>query len=71
MATKTKAFINSALITWARETAGFSIPEASTRLGVTEAQLSSWEAGTLGPIYSMGAKRRLLVSDCERWIRTH
>jgi transcriptional regulator with XRE-family HTH domain len=44
MATKTKAFINSALITWARETAGFSIPEASTRLGVTEAQLSSWEA---------------------------
>jgi transcriptional regulator with XRE-family HTH domain len=44
MATKTKAFINSALITWARETAGFSILEASTRLGVTEAQLSSWEA---------------------------
>jgi hypothetical protein len=29
------------------------------------------QAGTLGPIYSMGAKRRLLVSDCEQWIRTH
>jgi DNA-binding transcriptional regulator YiaG len=43
MAAKTKALINPALITWARDTAGFSIPDASARLSVTEAQLANWE----------------------------
>ena len=29
------------------------------------------EKGQLGPVYQIGLKRRILVSDCENWIRTH
>lgn len=46
MAVRTKASNNPALITWARETAGFSVAEASARLGVSEEQLKAWEATT-------------------------
>jgi Zn-dependent peptidase ImmA (M78 family) len=44
MATRVKALITPALITWARETAGFSLAEAAVRLKVTEEQLASWES---------------------------
>jgi Zn-dependent peptidase ImmA (M78 family)/transcriptional regulator with XRE-family HTH domain len=44
MATRVKALIAPALITWARETAGLSLAEAAERLDVAEAQLASWEA---------------------------
>jgi Zn-dependent peptidase ImmA (M78 family)/DNA-binding XRE family transcriptional regulator len=43
MATRTKASNNPALITWARETSGFSVAEAAARLGTSEEQLSAWE----------------------------
>jgi transcriptional regulator with XRE-family HTH domain len=44
MATQTKASSTPALITWARETAGFGLAEAAERLGVSEEQLQAWEA---------------------------
>jgi Zn-dependent peptidase ImmA (M78 family) len=47
MAARIKAHVNPALITWARETAGFSTPaEASTQLKIEEAQLAAWEDPT-------------------------
>jgi len=44
MAARVKALITPTLITWARETAGFSLAEAAERLKVSEEQLTSWEA---------------------------
>jgi Zn-dependent peptidase ImmA (M78 family)/transcriptional regulator with XRE-family HTH domain len=44
MATRVKALIAPALITWARETAGFSLAEAAERLNFAEEQLASWES---------------------------
>jgi Zn-dependent peptidase ImmA (M78 family) len=44
MATHVKALIAPALITWARETAGFSIAEAAERLKIDEEQLTAWES---------------------------
>jgi Zn-dependent peptidase ImmA (M78 family)/transcriptional regulator with XRE-family HTH domain len=44
MAARIKASSTSALITWARETAGFSIAEAAEKLGVSEDQLKDWES---------------------------
>jgi Zn-dependent peptidase ImmA (M78 family)/DNA-binding XRE family transcriptional regulator len=44
MAARTKASNNPALITWARETAGFGAAEAAARLGVSEDQLRAWES---------------------------
>jgi hypothetical protein len=47
MAARVKAHVNPALITWARETAGFSTPaEAAARLKIEEAQLAAWEDPT-------------------------
>jgi Zn-dependent peptidase ImmA (M78 family) len=44
MATRVKALITPALVTWARETAGLSLAEAAGRLGVGEDQLAAWES---------------------------
>jgi Zn-dependent peptidase ImmA (M78 family) len=44
MAPRVKALINPALITWARESAGFAMAEAATRLDIDEARLAAWEA---------------------------
>jgi Zn-dependent peptidase ImmA (M78 family)/transcriptional regulator with XRE-family HTH domain len=43
MAARVKALANPALITWARDTAGFSIAEAAERLDIEEARLTAWE----------------------------
>jgi Zn-dependent peptidase ImmA (M78 family) len=43
MAPRVKALINPALITWARETAGFTVAEAAMRLDIEEARLAAWE----------------------------
>ena len=43
MAARIKALINPALVTWARETAGFAIAEAAARLNIDEARLAAWE----------------------------
>jgi Zn-dependent peptidase ImmA (M78 family)/DNA-binding XRE family transcriptional regulator len=44
MTARVKALINPALITWARETAGFTATEAASRLDIDEAALLAWEA---------------------------
>src|SRR5258708_2903329 len=43
MAARVKALINPALITWARETAGFTLPEAAKKLDIEEERLAAWE----------------------------
>lgn len=43
MATRVKALVKPALITWARESAGFGTADAAARLKVDEAQLVDWE----------------------------
>jgi Zn-dependent peptidase ImmA (M78 family) len=43
MAARVKAIINPALITWARETAGFTAAEAAERLKVDQERLLAWE----------------------------
>lgn len=43
MAARVKALITPALITWARETAGFSIAEAADKLDIEAEKLTSWE----------------------------
>jgi transcriptional regulator with XRE-family HTH domain len=43
MAARVKSTINPALLTWARETAGFAPAEAANRLKVEEARLAAWE----------------------------
>jgi Zn-dependent peptidase ImmA (M78 family)/transcriptional regulator with XRE-family HTH domain len=44
MAARKKALNNPALITWARETAGFSVADAAARLGMTEDEFAAWES---------------------------
>jgi hypothetical protein len=39
MAPRVKALINPALVTWARESAGFATAEAAARLDIDEARL--------------------------------
>jgi Zn-dependent peptidase ImmA (M78 family) len=43
MATRVKSTINPALLTWARETAGFTPSDAAKRLKIDEGRLSAWE----------------------------
>jgi Zn-dependent peptidase ImmA (M78 family) len=43
MATRIKALITPALITWARETAGFSVAEVADKLGIDADKLTAWE----------------------------
>lgn len=44
MAARVKALANPPLITWARETAGFTTAEAAARLDIEEARLIGWES---------------------------
>jgi Zn-dependent peptidase ImmA (M78 family) len=44
MAARIKALVAPALITWARETAGFSIAEAADKLDVDAEKLTAWES---------------------------
>jgi Zn-dependent peptidase ImmA (M78 family)/DNA-binding XRE family transcriptional regulator len=43
MAARVKSTINPALLTWARETAGFTPAEAARRLKIDETRLAAWE----------------------------
>lgn len=43
MAARVKALVNPALITWARETAGFTTAEAAKHLDIEEVRLANWE----------------------------
>jgi Zn-dependent peptidase ImmA (M78 family)/DNA-binding XRE family transcriptional regulator len=43
MPARVKAIINPALISWARDSAGFTVAEAAQKLGIGEKQLAAWE----------------------------
>jgi hypothetical protein len=43
----------------------------ATALGIsTQAIYEAVAGGALGPVYVKGNKRRILVSDAERWVRS-
>jgi transcriptional regulator with XRE-family HTH domain len=42
---------NPALLTWARETAGLSMPRLARKLGVSSAAILRWERGEFAPTY--------------------
>lgn len=43
MPARVKAIINPALISWARDSAGFTVAEAAQKLGIEEERLAGWE----------------------------
>lgn len=45
MTKRIKAMINPAVLTWARETAGFDLAAAAAKINVDEEKLAVWEAG--------------------------
>ncbi len=59
MAARTKASNTPALITWARETAGFSVADAAERLGVSEDQLREWESASVENAPSIPQLRKM------------
>jgi Zn-dependent peptidase ImmA (M78 family) len=59
MAARVKAFANPALITWARETAGFTSAEAAERLKIEDAQLLAWEDSATDDAPSIPQLRKL------------
>lgn len=59
MATRVKALVAPALITWARETAGFSIAEASKRLDIDPVKIAEWEAADSDASPSIPQLRKL------------
>lgn len=42
-----KAKVNVAMLTWARERSGYSLPEFAHKLGITDEKLAQWETGEL------------------------
>lgn len=40
-----KAKVNTAMLTWARERSGYSLPEFAHKLGITDEKLAQWETG--------------------------
>jgi Zn-dependent peptidase ImmA (M78 family)/DNA-binding XRE family transcriptional regulator len=44
-----EAFIKAELLVWARESAGYSLPDAARKLGITTDKLDSWEKGVARP----------------------
>ena len=60
MVARVKALINNpALITWARETAGFTPAEAAKRLDIEEARLAAWEDPAVDEAPSIPQLRKL------------
>jgi Zn-dependent peptidase ImmA (M78 family) len=59
MAARVKAIIAPALITWARDTAGFSVAEAAQKIGIQERQLLAWEDPKLEDAPSIPQLRKL------------
>ncbi len=59
MAARVKSTITPALVTWARETAGFTPAEAAKRLKVDEARLAAWEDPTKEDAPSIPQLRKL------------
>jgi Zn-dependent peptidase ImmA (M78 family)/transcriptional regulator with XRE-family HTH domain len=59
MAKRLKATITPAVLTWTRQTAGFSLAEASRRLKVKEERLTAWEDPNSGEAPSIPQLRKL------------
>jgi Zn-dependent peptidase ImmA (M78 family)/transcriptional regulator with XRE-family HTH domain len=59
MAERVTALVNPALITWARETAGFSLAEAAEKLNVDEERLAAWEDPKLEDAPSIPQLRKI------------
>ena len=59
MAKRLKATITTAVLTWARQTAGFSLAEAARRLKVKEERLTEWEDPNSGATPSLPQLRKL------------
>ncbi len=49
MAKRVEALVKPELLTWARQTAGFTLPEAARRAQIKSAQLDVWERGESRP----------------------
>jgi len=45
MTKRIKATINPAVLTWARETAGFDLTAAASKVDIDEEKLAAWETG--------------------------
>src|SRR5882757_1826036 len=52
MAKSVKALINPAMLTWAREQAGYSLADAARKLGIDEARLQGLESGEEIPTFA-------------------
>jgi Zn-dependent peptidase ImmA (M78 family) len=52
MAKSVKALINPAMLTWAREQAGYSLADAARKLGTDEARLQGLESGEETPTFA-------------------
>ena len=61
MAKRLKAEITPAVLTWARQTAGFSLAEAARRLKVKEERISAWEDPKSGDAPSIPQLRKQRV----------
>jgi Zn-dependent peptidase ImmA (M78 family)/transcriptional regulator with XRE-family HTH domain len=59
MPARVKAIINPALISWARDSAGFTVAEAAQKLGIEETQLAGWEDPTVEDTPSIPQLRKL------------
>jgi Zn-dependent peptidase ImmA (M78 family) len=59
MANRLKAAITPAVLTWARQTAGFSLAEAARRLKIKEERLAEWEDPNNADAPSIPQLRRL------------
>lgn len=59
MTRSVRAKVKPALLVWARESAGYTVPEAAKRLAVSEEKVTAWEEGesspTIGQLQSMAA----------------
>ena len=49
MATRVEALIKGPVLRWARETAGYSVPEAAQKLEIDPAAYERWEADQAAP----------------------
>jgi Zn-dependent peptidase ImmA (M78 family)/transcriptional regulator with XRE-family HTH domain len=59
MAERVTALVNPALITWARETAGFGLADAAKKLNVDEERLAAWEDPTVDDAPSIPQLRKI------------
>jgi hypothetical protein len=65
---RTVALVNTTMLEWARETAGYSVAEAAARAGRPESDLRSWESGQLSETAACEGVLRVYCVDTSAWI---